>query len=290
MADAFSSASTLAAIHATARRQLEAAGLSEAALDARLLVEHFTGTDRTAAIVSPDRMIDGAAIAALTAALARRLAGEPVHRIIGRRAFHGVELLLSPATLDPRPDTEALVDLALDELRRMAPAAPRILDLGTGTGAVAIALLAALPSAQAVATDISPGALEIAARNADMNRVSSRFRAVRADWLDGLDGRFHAIVSNPPYIRSNDVEGLEREVRDFDPRAALDGGADGLDAYRRIAAGAASHLDADGFVAVEIGHDQAADVGTLFAGCGMRLERTGRDLAGHARALLFRPA
>jgi len=281
---------TLGEMHADARRRLTSLGLAEAALEARLLVEYVTATDRTQALAHPDTVVPPDAVSMLETALDRRAAGETVYRIIGRRNFHGVTLALSPETLDPRPDTEALVDLVLPELREIASrqGACRILDLGTGTGAIALALLKELPLARATGTDIQAGALETARANADLNGLSDRFDAVLSDWFERVDGRFHAIVANPPYIRSNEIETLSREVREHDPRQALDGGADGLDAYRRISSTSAAHLEPDGIIAVEIGWDQAADVTALFEAAGFALQRQARDLSGCDRALMFR--
>jgi len=271
------------------RQALEEAGVAEAALDARLIVEEATGAARADLLTDPGRALEGAQVEAARAMLARRLAGEPVHRILGCREFYGLRLALSPATLEPRPDTEALVDAALPFARRTADrrGTCRILDLGTGTGAVALALLANEPRAKALASDISPDALATAAANADIIGVAPRFTALRADWFDGIDGRFDLIVSNPPYIARREIATLAREVREHDPLAALDGGTDGLDAYRAIAAGSPAHLEADGAVAVEIGIGQETDVEALFAAHGLRLATTARDLAGVVRALVF---
>lgn len=271
------------------RAALEEAGKPEAALDARLIVEHFTGTSRADAVLEPERAVAPERMEAVFAALARRLAGEPVHRVIGARDFYGMTLNLSPGTLEPRPDTETLVDLALPFVRAAVQrhGACRILDLGTGTGAVALALLREEPHAEAVGTDISDDALATAAANADMTGNAGRFQAVRSHWYEGIEGRFHIIVSNPPYIASNDIASLEREVRDHDPLAALDGGPDGLAAYRAIAAGAARHLDEGGIVALEIGHDQSEAVAAIFAGEGFRPEDSARDLGKVMRALAF---
>ena len=271
------------------RKTLTGAGLAEAALDARLLVEHFTGTSRTDAITDPQRPVPAEAVEAILAALERRLAGEPVHRIIGAREFYGMRLVLSPGTLEPRPDTEALVDLVLPFVRAAADrhGACRILDLGTGTGAIALALLSQEPRARAIGADISDDALATATLNADMTGNAGRFQAVRSQWFDAIGGRFHIIVSNPPYIASNDILSLEREVRDHDPLAALDGGPDGLAAYREIAAGAAQYLEEGGVAAFEIGHDQSEAVAAIFAAAQFRPAGSARDLAGVVRALAF---
>lgn len=273
------------------RAALEKAGKPAAALDARLIVEHVTGAGPTRMLLEPDRPVPHGQIEAALAALARRLAGEPVHRILGHREFHGLKLALSPGTLEPRPDTETLVELALPLVRAAADrhGRCRILDLGTGTGAIALALLKEEPRATATGTDISADALATAAANADLHGEADRFATLMSHWFDDVDGRFHVIVSNPPYIASDTVSSLEREVRDFDPLAALDGGRDGLDAYRAIANGAMRHLEDGGAVAVEIGYDQGETVPAIFAGCGFALAGSARDLSGTLRALAFVP-
>lgn len=271
------------------RAALEAAGKLDAALDARLIVEHVTGTQRIDAVLEPERPVDEAQMASILAALKRRLGGEPVHRILGHRDFHGMRLTLSPGTLEPRPDTEALVDLALPFARAAADrhGSCRILDLGTGTGAIALALLKEEPRARAVGVDISADALATAAANADMTNNGGRFVPLLSHWFSGVEGRFHVIVSNPPYIASQDIALLEREVRDHDPLAALDGGPDGLGAYREIAAGAAGHLEPGGVVAVETGYDQPETVEAIFRAQGFVLAAGADDLGGRRRALAF---
>lgn len=281
---------TLGGLVAEARRSLTEAGIEDAALEARLLVEHFMGTDRAATVLEPGQIVDAALVDAVYRAMERRLAGEPVHRIIGFRDFYNVRLSLSPATLEPRPDTETLVDLVLPMVRHMAAAhgACRILDLGTGTGAVALSLLKEEPGADAIATDICADALVTAQGNADINGVSERFEVLKSDWFENVTGHFHIIVSNPPYIASNAIVDLQREVRAFDPISALDGGPDGLAAYRAIAEGAGTHLLDTGYLALEVGFDQKCEVEAIFSRAGFVLERTARDLGGHERAMMFR--
>ncbi len=271
---------------AQSRAMLAEKGISEAADDSRRLVAGLLGLSTTDLIARGDKPVDEAGVAAVLEAIAKRAGGMPVHRILGRRSFHGVELSLSPETLEPRPDTEALVDLVLGHLpSRDAPLS--ILDLGTGTGAIALALLAELPNAHAVMTDISRGALETALANARLNGLADRASGMESDWFSHVSGRFDVIVSNPPYIPSKDIEGLSREVREHDPMAALDGGADGLDPYKVIAAGARSFLSPGGMVAVEHGHDQSSDVRALFEAQGFRLRSSMRDHGGNERALAF---
>lgn len=280
---------TLTELLLSARKRLTDAGIDGAAFDARLLVEDITGTTRTEAITDPSRIIGVDILAAIDAALARRIAGEPVHRILGYREFHGLRLGLSAETLEPRPDTETLVDAMLPLLGEIVErkGGCRVIDLGTGTGAIALALLAAVPKAQAVGVDISEDALATAARNARDLGLSDRFATVRSDWFEAISGRFDVIVSNPPYISSAEIETLQKEVRSFDPLRALDGGVDGLDAYRVIARESAGHLEAGGMIAVEIGSSQKAEVTDIFLDAGFLMKTALRDLAGNDRVLLF---
>lgn len=273
-----------------AREKLEAAGLDSAALDARLIVEHVTGTTRLDLIARPDMQILEARGDEIEAMLARRIAREPVHRILGEREFYGLRMTLSAQTLEPRPDTETLVDAVLPFARERAAAGRcRILDLGTGTGAILIAFLAHVPEATGLAADISGDALETAARNADLNGVACRFETVQSDWFSSISGRFDLIVSNPPYIASSDVETLAAEVRIYDPQRALDGGDDGLDCYRAIARKAADHLTRDGRVAIEIGYDQKDVVSDLFGRHGFICREARQDLGKNDRVLIFEP-
>ncbi len=281
---------TLAGLFAAARSQLTEAGIADAMLDARLLVEAATGTTRIDAVREPRREIGEGDMQRLDAFLARRIAGEPVHRILGHREFHGIDLLLDDATLEPRDDTEAVVELALRASGTDRNRALSILDLGTGTGAIALSLLAELPHARASGIDIAAGAVEAARANAARAGLGDRFEALRSNWFEGIDGRFDLIVSNPPYIPSGEIAGLAREVRLFDPAMALDGGEDGLDAFRAIASGAAAHLGAAGNVVVEIGAGQERAVEAVFRGHGFRLAGEARDLGGHTRALAFEVA
>jgi release factor glutamine methyltransferase len=279
----------LASLLGEARASLAEAGIADAGLDARLIVEHFSQTNRADAITRPDMPIAADTGAAIRQAIARRAAGEPVHRIIGFREFYGLKLFLSAETLEPRPDTEILVDAVLPRLRHLAAreAACRILDLGTGTGAIALALLAEVPQATAVGVDISADALATALRNARENRLEQRFTAIRSDWFEKISGRFHAIVTNPPYISTEELGTLQDEVRNFDPATALHGGADGLDAYRTIALQAEAYLEPAGTVAVEIGYAQKEAVSRLFEAAGFAVVEAKQDLGGRDRVLVF---
>lgn len=275
---------------AGARAAIEALGLPGAAGDARLLLTAATGLSLTDIVAGGDlRILSPAEMSRLDAMLERRLRREPVHRIIGRREFFGLTLELSSETLEPRPDTEILVEAVLARLPAIIGRnpAPKLLDLGTGTGAIALALLSHCPRATALAVDISEDALATARRNADINGLASRFEALNSHWFEAVHGRFDIIVSNPPYIKHHAIADLDPEVRVFDPPAALDGGLDGLDAYRSIALGAAEHLLPGGLVAVEIGFDQHDDVSSVFSAQGMQRIEGLKDLAGNDRVLLF---
>lgn len=283
---------TLSALLRETRARLAEAGIDSAAIDARLLVEHFTETAPFDLVSRPDAEIETEAIAFLDSAIARRLAGEPVYRILGYREFYGLKLKLSKDTLEPRPDTETLVDAVLPFVKQRLGEADRcrILDLGTGTGAIALALIHEAPNATATGVDISDDALATARANAEANGLSDRFSDLRSNWFDAVDGQFDVIVSNPPYIPSSDIAGLAREVRDFDPLAALDGGDDGLTAYRKIAESASPHLAEGGLIGVEIGYDQSAAVDAVFTGSGFLARRFLKDLAGNDRVILFQKA
>ncbi|WP_439631102.1 peptide chain release factor N(5)-glutamine methyltransferase [Shinella sp.] len=286
------SGATLAEALATARRRLSEAGLADGALDARLLIAGVLDLSPTAFVTDGARALDREQQAAIDRALARRVAREPVHRILGRRAFSRLDLALSPETLEPRPDTEVLVDTLVPHATRMVAETGgcRILDLGTGTGAICLALLDLVAGATGVGTDLSPGALETARRNADINGVAGRFEAVESDWFAAVTGVFDIIVSNPPYIVHSVIGTLDDEVRLYDPILALDGGDDGLDAYRTIAAGAGDHLRDNGLVAYEIGYDQKDQVTAIMRENGFARIDAVKDFGGNDRVLLFTKA
>jgi len=268
------------------RARLTTAGIVSAALDARVLVLDALGLDRVAAIAEPRRMAEAGAVGRARDHLVRRLGGEPVSRILGRREFYGREFIVTPATLDPRPDTETVVETVLPLLSGMSR--PRILDLGTGSGALLVTILCEIGKATGIGTDSSAAALEVACDNARLLGVDARATFIVADWLAGIDGRFDLIVSNPPYIRRGAIATLEIEVRDHDPLVALDGGLDGLDAYRQIAAGSARVLAPGGAVVLEIGSEQASAVTSMFEEHGYSCERLARDLAGRDRVVVLK--
>ncbi|OLP53737.1 protein-(glutamine-N5) methyltransferase, release factor-specific [Rhizobium rhizosphaerae] len=282
-------ADTLDRLLATARQAFAAAGLAEPAREARRLIGELLGLSATALMTRGGEALAPEEAARLSEAIARRAGGEPLHRILGWREFYGLTFALSPETLEPRPDTEVLVDRLLPPLRATAArkGTCRIIDLGTGTGAILIALLSQIPQATGLATDISEGALSMAARNARANGLENRVETKKSDWWEKISGKYDAIVSNPPYIVSSVMSTLERDVLDFDPHKALDGGADGLDAYRILAEGAEGHLEDEGVIGVEIGYDQRLAVTALFVERGFRLLEAVRDFGGRDRALIF---
>jgi release factor glutamine methyltransferase len=250
---------------------LREAGIETAELDARVLLCHAAGLSHETYIARAREALPADAALRLAHAIARRLAREPVARITGVREFYGRSFILDKDTLDPRPDTETLIEAALDIVReRDWQEKPlSLLDLGTGSGCILVTLLAELPHARGLGTDLSEGALAIAAANAEAHGVGPRASFAAADWLDGISGKFDLVLSNPPYISTGTIAGLAEEVAAHDPRLALDGGPDGLDAYRRIAMRARDILTEDGHLLVEIGAGQGEDVAAIFACAGL---------------------
>jgi release factor glutamine methyltransferase len=279
----------------TARRMLTArfksGRIDSAELDARILVGAALGVDLTGVIAAASRPLTSDEAIRLEDFVSRRLSGEPIARILGLKEFWGMPLKLSAATLVPRPDTETVVELAL-EVPRAAPDRGRrfrIADIGTGSGAILLALLSELPDADGFGTDISVAALRTASTNAARLGFAPRARFVACDYAAALSGPFDLIVSNPPYIRSAEIAGLAIEVRDHDPHRALDGGTDGLDAYRALVPQAAQLLARGGALIVEVGHGQSEEIEGLMTAAGLTLERPPKaDLAGIRRAVAGR--
>ena len=267
-----------------AASRLRAAGIDSARLDARILAGAALGFSRDQMLIHANEPVPAAALPRFEAMLARRLAREPVSRILGRREFWSLDFALSPDTLDPRPDSETLVEAALTLVPRDRPLT--ILDLGTGSGCLLLALLSELPLAHGLGIDLSQGAVETAASNAERLNLAGRARFARADWRLGLAGRHDLIVANPPYIPKAEIAGLEPEVAGFDPLAALDGGADGLDAYRRLAPMLPDLLTDHGVAVFEVGAGQASAVAALLTAAGLQDGGTRRDLAGIERCVI----
>jgi len=273
-------------------RMFAAQGLDTPALDARVLVGHALGLDHAALAGAAERALDAGERGRIAALAARRLGREPVARIVGTKEFWGLPLHLSPDVLVPRPETETLVTTALALIDRDdARARPlRIADLGTGSGALLLALLSELPNAFAVGTDRSVAALAVARDNARRLRLAARAAFVACDFAGALAGPFDLVVANPPYVASAELAQLAPEVRDHDPRLALDGGADGLRAYRALAADAPRLVGGRGHMVVELGAGQAPAVAALFAERRPAVVTAVPDLAGTPRALHIGPA
>ncbi|HEV7305783.1 peptide chain release factor N(5)-glutamine methyltransferase [Ensifer sp.] len=282
-------AETLASLVAESRDRLRAAGIEHAALDVRHLISGLLDLSLSAVVSRGREPVSETDAARIRAAVERRLAREPVYRILGEREFFGLPFKLSKETLEPRPDTETLVDRMIPYLRAIVARKGHcdIIDLGTGTGAICLTLLSEVLEARGTATDISKDALSTATENAAALGLADRFSPLLSNWYEKVDRRYDVIVSNPPYIRSNVVKELEPEVRLYDPAAALDGGDDGLDAYRAIASQAGHHLETHGVIGLEIGFDQKEAVTALFNAENLRLCEEAKDLGGNDRVLIF---
>jgi release factor glutamine methyltransferase len=282
---------TAAGARGALAQEFRAAGIDSPELDARLLVAHALGLDHAALAAAGARVLNRGEAEAIAALGRRHLAREPVARILGLKEFWSLTLRVDAATLVPRPETETVVEAALAALDAAGARshALRIADLGTGSGALLLALLAELPYAFGVGTDTSLGALAVARGNARrLGQTRAAFLA--CDMAAALRGPFDLIVANPPYIRSGDIAALAPEVRDFDPRSALDGGRDGLDCYRTIAATVPPLLAPGGAVIVEIGAGQAEAVSALFSAAGLAGPAPRPDLSGVPRAVMARKA
>ena len=259
------------------------AGIDTAELDARLFAEAAFGMDRLELVNRERETVPTDQLKLLEGYAARRLKGEPVVRILGEKEFWGLSFKLNAATLVPRPETEMLVERGLEVIGPLNDA--RVLDLGTGTGCIPISLLTEYSDVTAVAVDLSVDALEMARLNANRHGVGDRFTTLKGSWFDPLDPgqHFDLITSNPPYIESADIETLMREVREHDPRLALDGGSDGLDAYRAIVAEAGHFLKPDGVLLLEMGTGQGQAVHYLLVGAGFGEVEIVREYGGHDR-------
>ncbi|MDG2527698.1 peptide chain release factor N(5)-glutamine methyltransferase [Caulobacter endophyticus] len=267
-----------------AKERLKEAGIDQPAIDARLMLEVAAGVSRTDIITDPYRELTAEQLATLDEYLARRARREPVSHIIGRKGFWKILLSVTKDVLTPRPETEVIVDEVLKAFPETM--AFNMLDLGVGSGSMLLAILAERPAAKGLGIDISEEALAVARENAANLDLDGRVALMRGDWTTGLgDASFDVVVSNPPYIPTADIDTLEPEVRDHEPRLALDGGADGLTAYRALAPEILRVLKPGGLFCVEIGFDQSADVEILFKAAGAQNVRTVKDLSTHDRVV-----
>jgi release factor glutamine methyltransferase len=267
-----------------AKKRLEDAGLAGPVIDARLLVEAAAGATRADIVADPYRALTPEQEATLEDYLGRREHREPVSHILGRKGFWKIMLNVTPDVLTPRPDTETVVEWVLRDFPEHA--AWSVLDLGVGSGAIILSILAERPAARGLGVDVSEEALAVARENAANLGLAGRLALLRGDWTEGLaEASFDLVVSNPPYIASHVIEALEPEVRDHEPRLALEGGADGLMHYRRLAPEILRVLKPGGRFAVEIGYDQKAAVEALFREAGAAQVQTLRDLGDRDRVV-----
>ena len=280
---------TVGAFLCQAGQVLRAAAIDSPRLEARLLLGHAMGATPEALLRDPGAPVPPEAAARFRAALAARLDAVPVAHILGTQGFWTLDLAVSPATLIPRPDSESLVEAALDALPE-AGAKLRVLDLGTGTGCLLLAVLAERPRAFGVGVDLVPGAAALAAGNAARNGLADRAAFLAGDWAASLVGRFDLVLSNPPYIESAAIAGLMPEVARHEPRSALDGGADGLAAYRHLTAILLDLLSPGGAAVLELGDGQREAVEALARGTGLTPSTCRTDLGGVERALVLRAA
>lgn len=281
----------MAALHerlTEAKRSLVRAGIpeAEAALDAEVLARHVLECDRATLLTRSRDAIPSAFDRLYQPLVARRVAREPVAYILGRREFWGLEFEVTPEVLIPRPETELIVEEAISVASRTLTR--RIIDVGTGSGCLAVALAVEFPAARVFATDISPGALEVAARNADRHKVAGRVTFVQSDLLAGVDGPAQLVVSNPPYVPENDRRALQPEVGRYEPATALYAGADGLTVIRRLLALAPRCLAQDGRLVIEFGFGQDAPLRAAAADAGWRVVRVREDLQGIPRVAVLR--
>lgn len=264
--------------------QLNAAGIEGARLEARVLVGHVLGLGQASVLAARERFPTEDELRRIDDLVGRRVAREPIARILGSREFWSLAFVVGPDTLIPRPDSETVVETALAFLRP-CPGPLRLLDLGTGTGCLLLALLSELPQATGIGIDLSAGAVEIATVNARSLGLANRAIFLEGNWATDVSGRFDAVVSNPPYIPDSEIAGLDPEVRLHEPRLALAGGTDGLDAYRRIAAQLPGLLTDNGRAFLELGIGAADSVAAILRGHGLQPLAAVPDLAGIPRCL-----
>lgn len=287
-----------------AQNDLAAAGVDNAALDSRLLIAHALNCSRADLMTQTDRVLSAEETDIIQTLISRRAAREPVSRILGLREFWGLPFGLNEATLDPRPDSETIIETALTEGRKQGSGIrkksefaslmpdscflPSVLDLGTGSGCLLLALLHEWPEATGLGLDIAPRAVEQACLNAERLELQDRAAFRVNNWLDNIDEKFNVVVCNPPYIATGDIPSLMPEVREHDPLAALDGGTDGLEFYRYLIPLLPQRLNADGYAVFEVGQGQVAAVSNLFQQAGFKDVRATCDLGGIERCVIAR--
>lgn len=274
---------TLVSLWTDARRRLEVAGVDSPVIDARLLLEAGAGVGRVDIVTDPRRPVSDEQAAAVEALVRRRVAREPIGHILGHKGFWTLDFAVNADVLTPRPETEHLVEVAMETLPKGWPA--RILDLGVGSGAILLSVLSERPESTGIGVDASEAALAVARANAERLGFADRATLKHGNWTDGIAGQFDLILSNPPYIPSADIDGLEPEVAKWEPRLALDGGPDGLEPYRRIIADLPRLLAPTGAFAFEVGKGQAEAVRALAEAQGLTTSVPRTDLAGIPRVV-----
>lgn len=272
---------------------LRAAGIDQERRTAGILLSHVTGLDRTQLLTRSEEQIDDAQYREYIGLVERRAAGEPSQYLTGHQEFYGLDFVVTPDVLIPRPETEFLIDRVVKLVGEINHASPLIVDVGTGSGCIAVTLAKRLPTARLIATDASPAALQVALENADRHGVKARIEFLEGDLSNplaehGLIGHVDVLASNPPYVNEHDRELIQREVRDWEPHTALFGGVDGLDFYRRLIAECPPYIRQGGFVVLEIGISQLDPITNLLSGSAFELLDTTLDLQGIPRTICLK--
>ena len=276
---------TIGALYQELAEELAAAGIEEPRLEARMLMSFAAGIEQSRIIGHPEDKMAAKTAATLNKFAERRKSGEPMAYITGQKEFWSLNFKVTRDTLIPRPDSETLIEAVLGEFPDKS-ASPRILDLGTGSGCLLLALLSELPNATGLGLDINPKSCKIAQENVENLGLTSRAKITNNDWMTGLEGKFDIIISNPPYIVESEIASLESAVNQFEPHQALSGGADGLAAYRSIAAQCMAHLSPEGLLAVECGIGQVPDIKEIFLNNNLKVNSIHRDIANVERCIL----
>ncbi|HVI87338.1 MAG TPA: peptide chain release factor N(5)-glutamine methyltransferase [Dongiaceae bacterium] len=287
-----SDSADIATLLARASGALATAGIDGAAREARLILQHVATIPVATQIAFSERQVAAEVVALFDQAVARRQQREPLSHILGFREFWSLPFRVTPDTLDPRPDSETLIECVLDELKKTGgdwqTRRLQLVDFGTGTGCLLLALLSELPMARGLGIDLNPGAVAVARENALRLGLASCAQFQEGNWDEGLTESFDVVISNPPYIPSGDIAKLQLEVMRYEPHLALDGGSDGLSAYRSLAEVLLRRMKPDGFAALEIGAGQGRDVVALMQQGGLHHVREAWDLQGHERVVVLR--
>lgn len=268
------------------KKKLKKRGIENPSLEINILLSKILNIDEKNLILNFEKNLSSEQFKRFEKSLERRLNGEPISHIIGKRGFWDFEFIVNENVLDPRPDSETLIEAVL-EVYKNKDERLKILDLGVGSGCLLITLLKLFPNASGVGTDISLKALDVVKKNAEKLSVQNRIKLIQSDWNKNVEEKFNIIISNPPYIPTKKIQTLQKEVRDFEPRQALDGGKDGLDCYRHLAKNVGQNLAKNGRIFLEIGKGQESDIVKIFQKNGFKLKFAKKDLGGIVRVLCF---